>query len=100
MPKHSKKEKFIKVCPRCGSKNVENELIFSRMGQFYVCKSCGFGGSLFPEISMNYAKKLKEMPIKYSTILAPTKKPLSIPLVLFFMLVSICIFILLIAFGR
>lgn len=100
MPKNSKREKLIRICPKCGSKNVENELIFSRMGQFYVCKSCGFGGSLFPEIPMRYAKKIKEMPVRYSATLAPTKKPLSVPLILLFIMVSACIFILLIALGR
>ena len=89
MLKNSKKEKFIRVCPRCGSKNVENEVIFSRMGQFYVCKHCGFGGSLFPEIPKKFADKMKERPTRYSATLAPTKKPLSIPLLLILLVISI-----------
>jgi len=99
MLKNLKKEKLVRICPRCGSKNVEKEVLLSNVAQFYVCRSCGFGGSLFPEVQMKYARKIKETPTKYTTILAPTKKPLSIPLIVFALVMATIICILLIIFS-
>jgi predicted RNA-binding Zn-ribbon protein involved in translation (DUF1610 family) len=100
MSKNSKKEIFVRICPRCGSKKVENKAMVSNMGQFYACKSCGFGGSLFPEIPKKYADKMKDRSMRYSTTLAPTKKPLSIPLFLFYLVTSTIIIVSLIILSR
>jgi hypothetical protein len=55
--KNSKKEKFVRICPRCNSKNVE--LASMKGGRYYLCKSCGFGGSLFPELPRRFADNMK-----------------------------------------
>jgi len=96
----SKREKLIRVCPKCGSKNVDRDVGTYDIAPFYVCKSCGYGSSLFPEISIKEAKKLKEKPIKYSPILTPTKKPVSVPLILFSLVFAIITMLILIILGQ
>ena len=64
MPKKSKKKIFVRICPRCGSNKVENEIKVYRMGQFYVCNNCNFRGVLFPELSKKLADRIKERHIK------------------------------------
>jgi len=101
MPKSSKKKEIlVRVCPKCGSKNVDIDVGTYNIAPFYVCKSCGFGSPLFPEISMKEARKLKERPINYSPILTPTKKPVSIPIILFYLFTGAIIMIILIILGR
>ena len=95
-----KKEVLVRICPKCGSRNVERGAGGRAMSPYYVCKSCGFAGTLFPEIRLKDAKKMEETAAKYSSLLAPTKKPISIPLILFFILLSTIIFIALIILGR
>ena len=47
------KEKLVRVCPVCGSANVEPYLGFTT-GMRYRCKDCGYVGVFFP------LKKLKK----------------------------------------
>ena len=101
MSKPSKnKEKFVRVCPKCESKNVDIDPVIGNIAPFYICKSCGFGGPLFPEVSLKESKKIEEKAIKYSPIFSPTKKPLSIPLLIIPLVIMIIIIILLIFLGR
>jgi len=58
-------EKYIRVCPRCGSKDVRFEA--TGAGTFNICKKCGFRMNNFPEIKEseleNFGKDIKENPI-------------------------------------
>jgi len=93
MLKNSKKKIFVRICPRCGSKNVENEVKAFRMGQFYVCNTCGFRGSLFPEISKKWADKIK---IRDVYIHKSKTSRLTISPVLFYLAIIIIIILLVI----
>lgn len=70
-PAEAKKEKkkFIRVCPKCGSIDVETEKDNAAKVRFgaplnYVCKSCGFKNTVFPEVEEDkieaYRKEIKE----------------------------------------
>jgi predicted RNA-binding Zn-ribbon protein involved in translation (DUF1610 family) len=51
-------EKWIKICPRCGSRDVKGGPLYG-MGVFpkpYKCLNCGFVGFLFPEINSKKSK--------------------------------------------
>lgn len=62
-------EKYITVCPNCGSTDVRLERmnIANRLGldTEFVCNNCGFTSKIFPELPIDklekYEKKLKEM---------------------------------------
>ena len=58
------RERFVKICPKCGSKEVANRGMISRtaLSPDYVCQSCGFQGPLFPEIKAEEAKKIPDKP--------------------------------------
>jgi ribosomal protein L37E len=94
------KKQFVKICPRCGSKNVDRDVATYNIAPYYICKSCGFGSPLFPEISLNEARKLKDKPINYSPTFAPTKKPISFPLILFTWIIGLITTIILIILSR
>jgi len=55
-------EKYVKVCPQCGSKDVKFEA--TGAGSFNICKKCGFRMNNFPEIKEsdleNFKKKIKK----------------------------------------
>jgi len=58
-------EKYTKVCPRCGSKDVRFEA--TSAGIFDICKKCEFRMNNFPEVKEseleNFRKEIKENPI-------------------------------------
>ncbi|MBI2675219.1 MAG: hypothetical protein HYX24_02080 [Candidatus Aenigmarchaeota archaeon] len=62
-----KRERWIRICPQCDSKEVTNRGMISRdaLSPNYVCLTCGFQGPLFPEVSPKEAKKLEEKPRKF-----------------------------------
>jgi transposase-like protein len=63
MPNASKKkEKLVKVCPRCGSRNVVRGLYdYSR----FNCRNCGFTGPLFPKVTLQEAKSMRVKKVKH-----------------------------------
>jgi predicted RNA-binding Zn-ribbon protein involved in translation (DUF1610 family) len=56
------KEKLVRICPQCQSKEVSFRGMISRqaLSPNYVCLTCGFQGPLFPQIKEEDAKKLPE----------------------------------------
>ncbi|MCX6815874.1 MAG: hypothetical protein NT120_03410 [Candidatus Aenigmarchaeota archaeon] len=50
MPK-TRKEKWVRVCPKCNSKDVFLSIAGIIGGSQYKCGKCGFTGVVFPEIS-------------------------------------------------
>jgi len=57
------KQKFIKVCPQCGSTNLSH----SNIGEGMLkdrCRNCGYEAPIFPEMTMEEAKKFKEKKCK------------------------------------
>jgi predicted RNA-binding Zn-ribbon protein involved in translation (DUF1610 family) len=78
MPKSSKKkskEIFVRICPRCGSKDVTMEFTRQTWLNFFVCQSCGFRSVIFPEVSREEAKKLPKRKVNYYPWLVPTENP-------------------------
>ena len=66
--KKSEKEKYVKICPKCGSINVKvdfsNPVVWTYGTNVkYKCNSCGHLSLLFPEVLnsniKNYKKELK-----------------------------------------
>tara|TARA_Y100000310_G_C20689135_1_gene821038 strand:- start:291 stop:491 length:201 start_codon:yes stop_codon:yes gene_type:complete len=64
-----KKEKYVKICPKCGSKDVSSDLSVASIarGSFqndFKCNKCEYKGMFFPEIGESklkeYRKKLKK----------------------------------------
>jgi predicted RNA-binding Zn-ribbon protein involved in translation (DUF1610 family) len=100
MTEKKNKERFIRVCPRCGSKNIDIDTGVVGIAPFYICKSCGFGSPLFPEVSQTEAETVEEKPINYSPNFSPTKKPVSAPLLLLPLAMAAIIMILLILLSR
>jgi hypothetical protein len=64
------KEKYVKLCPRCGSTDVSFDSY--GVGAYDVCKTCNFGKRLsprskdqlfimnFPEVKLSEVKKVQE----------------------------------------
>ena len=73
MPKKSK-ERFVRVCPRCGSTRTIRTFGKNYISYYYFCQDCNFESPLFPEISARELKKLpKTGPApKYSMWRRPT----------------------------
>ena len=68
--KKKTKEKYLRICPKCGSANVtldSSNIGGWALGTFssvkYICKKCGFINIVFPEIEIgnveDFRKKLK-----------------------------------------
>lgn len=62
-------EKYIKICPKCGSIDIKEELdnpAKVRLGAPLdcICRSCGFKAKIFPEVKEDeiedFRKKLKK----------------------------------------
>ena len=69
-----KKERWVRICPKCGSKDVEArgmvwDLAYS---QTWVCRTCGFQGSLFPEVKEDEALNIPEKLPKFN----PSRMPI------------------------
>jgi hypothetical protein len=56
-----KKERFVKVCPNCGSRDFYT--VGARSIR-YACKSCGYQGA-FIDLPEREAMKIKQGPAKY-----------------------------------
>ena len=56
------KEKFVKVCPKCGSVDYhkESDLSFLAAGSgFFVCNNCGYSAQFFPEVTIDKLGKFR-----------------------------------------
>ncbi len=95
--KSPKRQKLVKICPKCGSKNVEYTGTLSNK-RFFLCKSCGFASSNFPDIPQKFADRIKENP--YLASLKQPKGPFPINVFLIYLLVAIIIIIILIISSR
>lgn len=72
MPKKPK-ERFVRVCPRCGSTRTIRTFGKNYISYYYSCQDCNFESPLFPEISASEVKKLPKMgSTKYSMWRRPT----------------------------
>ncbi len=64
--KVKQKERYIAICPKCGSSNVKAETnpIYGATGlstQFKQCNNCGHHGQVFPEVlESKVPKKVKK----------------------------------------
>lgn len=56
---------WVRICPRCRSREVELRVIGDATSQTWACLSCGFQSPAFPEISLDDAKKLPERPVNF-----------------------------------
>jgi len=61
----AEKKKFVKICPKCGSIDVKEELDNAGKVKFgapldNICQSCGFRGKVFPEIEEDKVKEFKK----------------------------------------
>ena len=60
------KEKYVTVCPKCGSRDVtfEKQAAYVYTGlsnQFKQCNNCGYHGMIFPEVPVS---GVEEQPLK------------------------------------
>lgn len=64
--------KRVKICPKCGSRDISITKGFlpGIIPGEHVCQNCGFVSVLFPEVSLEEAKKIKVKKIR------PEEKPL------------------------
>ncbi len=56
-------ERYITVCPYCGSADVSSDMSIKSIGQGSLfnekkCNDCGFSGEIFPEMTISEAKKV------------------------------------------
>jgi len=67
--KYKKSKNFIKICPKCGSINVQTDFSNPVVWDYgtpakYKCNSCGYLASTFPEVLAkkiaDFKKKLKK----------------------------------------
>lgn len=54
--KNTKKDKYVKICPQCKSKNVSPDFFIKTFGEKsefnkYKCNNCGFNSTFFPEVA-------------------------------------------------
>lgn len=49
---------MVKICPRCGSKDVFVPTGRSTVSPFNVCRNCNFYGVLFPEVDKKTADEM------------------------------------------
>ncbi len=58
---NKRKEKYVTVCPKCGSSDVlpEQDPAYAGLGfpQFKQCNHCGHHGMIFPEVSASQVPK-------------------------------------------
>ena len=74
--KKNKQEKnqgprYVKICPRCHSLNIEithqgslSGLTALGLPTVYRCKNCGYRGYAFPEIDLNELQRKQKQKIK------------------------------------
>lgn len=69
-----RKKELIRICPKCGSKEVTVRGMISRhaYSQNYICLTCGFQSPLFPKVSREEAEKLLDKPRKF----VPSRLPI------------------------
>ncbi|MBW2973989.1 hypothetical protein KY346_06400 [Candidatus Woesearchaeota archaeon] len=65
----NKMQKYIKICPKCGSIDIKEELDNPAKVRFgapldFICQACGFKAKIFPEVKEeeieDFRKKLKK----------------------------------------
>ena len=57
--------KFVRVCPKCLSRNIESDLSAEAYGasnffNSYKCNDCQYAGQFFPELPESEWKKMKK----------------------------------------
>jgi predicted RNA-binding Zn-ribbon protein involved in translation (DUF1610 family) len=103
--KIQKKERWIKVCPNCGSDDVTTRGMISgrAFSNVNYCKTCGFQSSLFPEVKAEEVKKLAHKKPKFNPAQAPiiprTRFPLWIRILFIILLAGMVFGYLNILFG-
>lgn len=67
------KQKWILICPKCGSKEVSERGMIGRnaYSNTKVCLTCGFQSPLFPEITLEEAKKVPDKPRNFNPSYLP-----------------------------
>ena len=56
MPKN---QKYVRICPKCGSAKVMGNVLNMAIGvpNFYKCAECCYSGHIFPEVEVEGVKK-------------------------------------------
>lgn len=62
----AKAAQWVRICPRCKSREVELRVIGDATGQEWVCLSCGFLSPLFPEVRASDARKLPSGQVNFT----------------------------------
>lgn len=56
--------KYAKFCPKCKSLNIKTDfkygLIFLGIPPQFICRDCNYKAYMFPEVSLQYLKEMKE----------------------------------------
>lgn len=75
--KTEKKQRWIRVCPNCGSRDVtaRSMIIKRAYSNVNYCKSCGFQCPLFPEVTEEEAEKIPFRPRRFNPSQAPVFLP-------------------------
>lgn len=93
-----KKETWVRVCPRCKSTEVtcRGAITKEMVSPNWVCLTCGFQSPVFPEVSVDDAKKLPGQSANFVVSRLPiTSEPFSKPVSAILLGVLFVIFILL-----
>ena len=60
---NQKKEKYVRVCPKCKSINIkQDKSTLQQTGALptmYICNKCGHSGYTFPEVKLSELKKFE-----------------------------------------
>lgn len=72
------REIFVRICPKCKSTKVKSRgMIFGRaFSQNFVCLSCGFQGSIFPEVKLEELNKYNPTPGQEPVDINPSTQPI------------------------
>jgi predicted RNA-binding Zn-ribbon protein involved in translation (DUF1610 family) len=96
--KTKKRQRWVRVCPKCNSTDTAYRGMIRKryFSNTYFCRSCGFHGPLFPEITAEEAKKLPHKPRKFNPSQMPviprTKFPLWIRILFIVLLIAVILF--------
>lgn len=93
MIKNPKRETLIRVCPRCGSRDVTSPRIGRVITLGYLCSNCGFYSVLFPEVGLKEAKKLDKGSVNFSRFDYKSKRvKFDVDLIMLILIFAIFIF--------
>ncbi|HJW96617.1 MAG TPA: hypothetical protein VJ485_00465 [archaeon] len=98
------KERYVTVCPKCGSDDVQGETnpAYAASGlfnQFKQCNNCGHHGEFFPEVPKSKVAKIPKRPgeVKNKQLVEPSLgkgyynwfKYIVIPLAIIFLIIYV-----------